>query len=305
MAAGHEKAVAFGAAKAQVGAALRQPDVADGLAGGVEHHHPIQLFGFGVGRAIAAPAAPQVAVLVALDAVDGTGPLRGDDDPLARQCAVRPNVVGPDHAVGLVARLHPVQQLFVRREAQPVGAGQVFQRARHAAVGRINPVHAMGQLGLGLVALPVAADAKRRVREPDGAVALADDVVRRIQALAVVAVSQHGDGAVVFGARDAARQVFAGQQTALAIARQAVAEVGRMSKDADSARGFVPSQDAVIGNVGHQQIAPVAHPHRPFQPAKAAGQLFHAAAVDAVLGKLRVQNANGRIRVALLSREIE
>ena len=71
------------------------------------------------------------------------------------------------------------------------------------------------------------------------AVALAHDVVGRVQLLAVVAVGQHGDVAVVLGARDAPRQVLAGDQPALPIARVAVGEVRRAAEQAPGAARLV------------------------------------------------------------------
>src|SRR5262249_58208841 len=56
MARGHEQPVAIAPAEADVGAAFRQIDVTDRLAGGIEHPHAVEL-----GRAHA-PAAPQIAV---------------------------------------------------------------------------------------------------------------------------------------------------------------------------------------------------------------------------------------------------
>ncbi|MNR56731.1 hypothetical protein D3C85_1773640 [compost metagenome] len=76
-----------------------------------------------------------------------------------------------------MAGLDHVKHLLVRRKAQAVGAGQVTQRQRHAAIGRIDAIDGVRQFGRGFVAFPVPADAERRVGEPDRAIALADDVV--------------------------------------------------------------------------------------------------------------------------------
>src|SRR5712691_3042650 len=58
----HEQAVAVAPAETQVGAALRQPDVPDRLACGIENPHAVELAGH-------APAAPEVAVDVDTEAV--------------------------------------------------------------------------------------------------------------------------------------------------------------------------------------------------------------------------------------------
>src|SRR5207237_962582 len=60
---GHEQTVAIGAAEAEVGAALREADLADELAVGIEDVHAVQAF------LPHAPAAPEVAVHVAAEAV--------------------------------------------------------------------------------------------------------------------------------------------------------------------------------------------------------------------------------------------
>ncbi|KWT00972.1 hypothetical protein AL047_04215 [Pseudomonas syringae pv. broussonetiae] len=71
MAAGHEQPIALSPAKADIGAAFGQADVADGLALGVEHSHAVEFLHIGFGITVTSPAAPQVAAFVAFDAVDG------------------------------------------------------------------------------------------------------------------------------------------------------------------------------------------------------------------------------------------
>src|SRR5262245_65617094 len=63
VARGHEQPVALDTAEAEIGAALGQRDEADGFTGRVENLHSVQL------RAAHAPAAPQIAVDVAAQAV--------------------------------------------------------------------------------------------------------------------------------------------------------------------------------------------------------------------------------------------
>ena len=74
--------------------------------------------------------------------------------------------------------------------------------------------------------------------------------------------STHRDGAVVLGAGHAAAVVLAGDEPALAVARVAVGEVRRLAEHADRARLLVPAHDPVVGDVAPQQVAPVAEPHR-------------------------------------------
>ena len=87
MAAGHIASIVLRAAEAQVGAPLRQTDKADGLALRVEHHNAVEHLRFAlqrkhlatanigrfiIERAIAAIAAPEIAVPVDFEAVEGT-----------------------------------------------------------------------------------------------------------------------------------------------------------------------------------------------------------------------------------------
>ncbi len=102
-----------------------------------------------------------------------------------------------------------------------------------------------------------------RIAKPDRTVRFDDHVVRRIETLAAITIGQHGDRAVVFGARDAARQMLAAHESALAVARMAVRIIRRLTERADRAARFVPTQDAVVGDVAPQQIAAVAEPDRP------------------------------------------
>ena len=67
------------------------------------------------------------------------------------------------------------------------------------------------------------------IGEPDAAIRMWNDVIRRIQALPVVRIRDHSHGAVVFPADYAAQQVLARNLTALKIERVAVAVVGRVA----------------------------------------------------------------------------
>ena len=182
------------------------------------------------------------------------------------------HVVGEDLAVGHAAALDDVEDLLVGREAQPVGAEHALgDDGRLAGLG-VDAVDVGVDLGLGLVALVVGEDAEHGIGEPDRAVRLHDHVVGRVEPLAVEAVDQHGDGAVVLGADDAPAAVLAGDEAALAVAGVAVGEVGGLAVDADRARLLLPLQDAVVGDVAPQQIAPVAEIDRPLGPAAAGGE---------------------------------
>src|SRR5690606_41408804 len=69
------------------------------------------------------------------------------------------------------------------------------------------------------------------------------DLVRRIQALAPVAVCQYGDTTIVIGAGDAPTQVLAGNQTALPVAHIAIGVIGFVPPHMGLAGHLVPPQD--------------------------------------------------------------
>ncbi len=62
----------------------------------------------------------------------------------------------------------------------------------------------------------------------------------RVETFTLVTVHEHGNAAVVFGARHAAGAMLAGDQAPLAVARVAVAVVGRATENTD--RAGRPSQ---------------------------------------------------------------
>src|SRR4029077_12630612 len=95
---------------------------------------------------------------------------------------------------------------------------------------RVDAVHGLLRLRLGALTLVVAADAVARVREPDAAVGVRRNVVRRVQALAVVALRDGSDATVVLVARDAPAAVLARQLPAREVERVAVRVAGRLAK---------------------------------------------------------------------------
>ncbi|BBP64434.1 hypothetical protein PHLH5_19750 [Pseudomonas sp. Cab53] len=307
MAARHEQPVTFPAAKADIGAAFRQGDVPDSLALRVEHPHAIEFFQVGLGVTVAAPAAPEVAAFVALDAIDG-GVVQALDvlAPLA-QGAVVLDRDRPDQAVGLGPAFDHVEDFLVRGKAQPVRPRQVVDHPAERTCLAIDAVHRMGLGRRDFVPFVVVAGLERRVGEPDRTVLLADDVVGRVERLALETVRQHGDRAVVLGAGHAPAfagrgGTFAHQQSSLAIPAHAVGEVGVFAVHREIAGDFIPAHDAVVGNVTDQQVTTVADPHRPFRPAQAGGELFHAGVEDAQVHEARVEDIDQRVRVTLAQR---
>lgn len=122
MAAGHVEAVLLHATENEVRATLRQADEADGLAGGVEDLHAIEIFRLCAGGTIAAPAAPNIAVHIDLDAVEAAIVVGRHQRCLVRQLdAVGTDVIAPDDAVGRCTTFDDVELLLVRGECKAFG----------------------------------------------------------------------------------------------------------------------------------------------------------------------------------------
>src|SRR5579872_3563099 len=123
------------------------------------------------------------------------------------------------------ARLDEVKRPLVGTEGKAIGP--LYFRSHDSRLsGRgVDAVDIRRKLGFRPAALIVVGNAEGRICEPYGAVAPAHDVVGRVQALALEAVDQHGDRAVIFGPRHPPRSVFTGQQPPLAIASVAIREI--------------------------------------------------------------------------------
>ena len=96
-----------------------------------------------------------------------------------------------------------------------------------------------------------------------------DDVVRRIQPLALELVGDDRHRAVRLVAHDAAAAVLARELPAFVVERVAVAVAGRIAERRDAAVVFDPAHLDVVRNVAPHQIAPDAVPGRPFGPQRA------------------------------------
>src|SRR6185295_14693819 len=108
-----------------------------------------------------------------------------------------------------------VELRFVGREGKPVRSIDVAGRDRGAAAGRIETIDVGWQFGRGHVALVIAENAERRIGEPDRVIGFDDDVVGRIERLAVELVDQGGNGAVELCARQAPGVVLTGYEQTL------------------------------------------------------------------------------------------
>src|SRR3954447_5987703 len=95
----------------------------------------------------------------------------------------------------------------------------------------------------------VAARTGAVIAEPDRVVGFDDDIVGAGQPLALEAVGEQRDRAVVFGAGQVLGVVLAGDQPSLAVAGVAVGVVRRLAEHADRTGLLIPAHDAVIGDV--------------------------------------------------------
>ena len=129
------------------------------------------------------------------------------------------------------------------------------------------------QFRLGLEAFVVAADAVGRIGEPDAAVGMHDDVVGRVQALALELFGDHGDRAVRLVADDAAAAVLARQLPAFEIERVAVAVAGRIAEHSHAPVVFDPAHLDVVRNVAPHEISADAVPCRAFRPQRADSEV--------------------------------
>ena len=229
---------------------------------------------------------PEIAVLVHAHAVRATG-RNGMENVAARQAPVGRHVEGAD--VARIVRVDApgigdVEARFIRTEGKAVRAVEIGQHGADMARMRIDAVDIAGQRLLAARALVIRSDAVVRIGEPDRTVRGDDDVVGRVQRLAIVTVGDHGDGAIVLRTRDAARAVFAGHEAAFPVARVAVGKIRRLAECRDAERG-APAQHAVVGNVGEQQAIVIAEPDRPLGPVEPAGKLLERRIAQHETGK--------------------
>ena len=249
--------------EADVGDRFGQVDLADLRAVWGENVHTVV--------AVAAPAGggPDVAVDVDADAVGTATAHVAEDAPVGEGLAVH-HVEGTDGArmAPLVrrARVDDVEDLVVGREREAIGLDQGVVDDGGFERIRVDAERVLGDLQRRLVALVVDEAAVAGVGEPDAAVRVHNDVVGRVEALALETVHEHGDRAVVLGSCHAPRAMLAGDEAALPVARIAVGVVGGVAVLGDLARDLVPAQDAVVGDVAPQQLAGVRRTRRGLPP---------------------------------------
>jgi multiple sugar transport system ATP-binding protein len=186
----------------------------------------------------------------------GAAPVRGEDVAAA---------VGAEAIEAGVALLRgDLLQVPSTVSAIKVDGRRAYARARAGEqvelAARVDPVHAVERQ---LLPLGEVAQAVRRIGEEDRAVRSDDDVVRRVQPLALVRLGQRLDPPLPVDPADPPGRVLAGEQVALPVERQAVGVTGRMAegRDLGPLRQRPVADRPAVRDVGEEQV--VAAPDRP------------------------------------------
>ena len=161
---------------------------------------------------------------------------------------------------------------------------------RDRAALSVDAIDVVAVLLRRLVALVVGEDAVGRIGEPDRAVGLHHHVVRRVELLALVAVGDDRDRAVVLGARDAPPAVLARDEPALPVDRVAVGVAAGRAEHRDRAVGLVVAHDAVVRDVGEQHVLAGREVDRPLGPARAGPELLHMRGAVHAIAEALVEN---------------
>src|SRR3984957_12692627 len=215
MATSHEKTVSLAATEAKIRAPLGQRDAANRLALGIKDHHPIEV------RTPHSPTGPDIAVHVATKTIWRSG-AGVDQHPAGPEMAPIDHVEHADLAVRYRAGLDDIKAHLVGRETQSIRPQDVVGRDSRFARQRVDSIDVGVQFRLGNRSLVKRAKAKGRVGEPDRPVGGDDDIVRRVEPLALKTVDDDGDRPVVLGARHATGAVLARDEPTRSVARVAV-----------------------------------------------------------------------------------
>ena len=196
------------------------------------------------------------------------------------------------------AGVHDVELLVIGREAQAVGLVHLVDHHLHLAGLAIDAVQRLFQLHLRARAFVSGQDAIARVGEPDGAIRMHHDIVRRVERLAVPLIGQHRNRAVRLVAHHAPVQMLAGKLAPLVVERVAIAVGAGIAVGADVAVLFEPAHLRVVGDVAPHQIAASARPRRTLGPQHTGPQPADRRVVDFVFGEALVQRQDVRIGIS-------
>src|SRR3981189_1510111 len=211
------KSISLLTAEAQVGDGFRYVDLAEQIAVSSVAAHAVLV------RIAPTHGAPETPGGVAAQPVGDAGLGHVRKDFAVRHLSGRHiqvehadmrRVVRPVREAGVA----DIELLLVRREAKAVGLHEVIDDNLDITGFRIHPVDVfLFLLRLGFDALVIAADTVGWVPEPDRIIGSDNQVVRRVQLLAIVLVGDDGARAVDFRPGDPSAAVFASEQASLPI----------------------------------------------------------------------------------------
>ncbi len=185
------------------------------------------------------------------------------------------------HDFALRVPVADIEMLAVRCEGDAVRTLElVAQQSRAAAVGAI---HAAERQLLARIVVELR-QAEWRIGEVDGAIRRVHEVVRTVQAFALIAVREHCLAAVRFDAHDAMVAVLVDRQSALRIQRESIR--AGLPEESDIASGIaavleqspqflrsrIPRIDAVGVRIAEQQALFALLPHRSFGELETLGE---------------------------------
>src|SRR5215475_2557842 len=137
-----------------------------------------------------------------------------------------------------------------------------------------------------------------RISEPDATVGMDDHVIWGVERFALITICQHGDAAIILGARHPAWAMLARDEAPLPVAGVAVGVIGWLTEHTDRASLFSPAQHAVVRNITPQQIAPIPKPAGAFGPQCPRVEALHRGMAEGIRLEAWVEDPDGRIRVS-------
>jgi hypothetical protein len=125
-----------------------------------------------------------------------------------------------------------------------------------------------------------------------------DHIVWGIERFALITMRQHGDAAIILGARHPARAMLARDEAPLPVAGVAVGVIGRLTEHTGRARLFSPAQHPVVRNIAPQQVAPIPKPAGTFGPQRPGVESLHWGMSEGIGLEAWVENPDSRIWVS-------
>ena len=178
------------------------------------------------------------------------------------------------------AGIRHVKLRFVRREDEAVGHVEVARRDRGLLRLRVESEDVIALL---LFRLPFG-QSIRRVGEPNGAVRLHHNVIRRIEFLPVIFAHQRFHRTIFFRYRDTAACVLGGDKAALQIQRVAVDVIARLAERRHTI-GLGPFLQFVCRNIAENQKT-IGVPHWTFGEHHVTCELLHTRICRDTIAKL-------------------